>query len=131
MKDFIEYIKENKDKDKDINIFDKLNEYDSLISIKEYLNESYELNDETVKQIDIAVEEFIKRYNDGIYQFNEDLTNEGLLGSVLGGLTGFALGKAAGQVIAKVLGIEKGLLFDMLTSRLVGAALGASLGKKL
>jgi hypothetical protein len=90
---------------------------------------------ELESKIDAAIEEFCKTYQneDGTYnldKLNEEMTNEGLLGSIIGGLTGFALGKSVGKLLAKVLGIQKGILFDLLTSRLVGAALGASLGKR-
>ena len=89
---------------------------------------------ELEERVDIALEEFTKEYRleDGTYdinKLNEEMTNEGLFGSIFGGLTGFALGKTVGKTIAKVLGIEKGVMYDMLTSRLVGAALGAAIGK--
>jgi len=89
---------------------------------------------ELEKKVDAALNEFISEYSDedgniNINRFNEDLTNEGLLGSIFGGLAGFALGKSVGKMIAKVLGIERGVFYDLLTSRLVGAALGAALGK--
>jgi hypothetical protein len=87
-------------------------------------------------KVDAALEEFIITYKneDGTYdfeRFNEELTNEGLLGSIIGGLAGFALGTTVGKTICKVLGIQSGLLYDMFTSRLVGAALGAALGKRI
>ena len=90
---------------------------------------------ELESKIDAAIEEFCKTYQneDGTYdldKLNEEITNEGLLGSIIGGLTGFALGKSVGKLVAKVLGIQKGIMYDLLTSRLVGAALGASLGKR-
>jgi hypothetical protein len=87
-------------------------------------------------KVDAALEEFIITYKneDGTYdfeRFNEELTNEGLLGSIIGGLAGFALGTTVGKTICKVLGIQSGLLYDRFTSRLVGAALGAALGKRI
>lgn len=104
----------------------------------EALNEALqsEWTDELEERVDTALEEFTKEYKlpDGSYDidaFNNEMTNEGLLGSIFGGLSGFALGKTIGKTIAKVLGIEKGIFYDMLTSRLVGAALGAAIGKKL
>jgi hypothetical protein len=100
------------------------------------LNENLktELTEEEEAKVDKAIKEFCSEYldkNKGMKSFNEDLTNEGFLGSILGGLTGFALGSSVGKIIANVLGIEKGVIFDLLTSRLVGAALGAALGKRL
>jgi hypothetical protein len=100
------------------------------------LNENLksELTKEEEKKIDEAVKNFVTEYlekNKGAKEFNEDLTNEGFLGSVLGGLSGFALGSTIGKVIANVLGIEKGVMYDMLTSKLVGAALGAAIGKRM
>lgn len=92
-----------------------------------------ELSEEEQAKIDKAIDEFVAEYldkNKSAADFNEDLTNEGLLGSVLGGLTGLALGKTVGSLIAKVLGIQQGVVYDLLTSRLVGAALGAALGKR-
>ena len=80
--------------------------------------------------------EFVKQYfNEKTGEFDldrleEDIVNEGLLGSIIGGLTGFALGKSVGKMLAKVLGIQKGIFYDLLTSRLVGAALGAAFGKR-
>lgn len=87
-------------------------------------------------QIDEAIDVFIAEYQneDGTYdleKLNEEITNEGLLGSIIGGLTGFALGKSVGKLLARVLGVQKGVFYDLLTSRLVGAALGASLGKRI
>ena len=93
-----------------------------------------ELTEEEEAKIDEAVKKFVAEYlekNKGVKEFNEELTNEGMLGSILGGLTGFALGSSVGKIIANVLGIERGVVYDLLTSRLVGAALGASLGKRL
>lgn len=89
---------------------------------------------ELEEKVDAALDEFVSEYSDSegnidINRFNDDLTNEGLLGSIFGGLAGFALGKSVGKMVAKVLGIEKGVFYDLLTSRLVGAALGAALGK--
>lgn len=122
MKTFLDYIKEEKVTDSELSILTE-----SLQS---------EWNEELEAKVDLALEEFIKNYKleDGTYdveKFNEELTNEGLLGSIFGGLTGFALGKTLGKTIARILGVQKGVFYDMLTSRLVGAALGAALGKKL
>jgi len=103
----------------------------------EILNESLqsEWTEELETKVDIALDEFLNDYQleDGSYDiasFNEELTNEGILGSIFGGLTGFALGKTIGKTIAKVLGIQSGVMYDMMTSRLVGAALGMAIGKK-
>ena len=100
------------------------------------LNESLqtEWTDELEAKVDAALDEFSKTYRkeDGSYDinaFNEQITNEGILGSIFGGLAGFALGKTIGKTVANILGIQGGIMYDMLTSRLVGAALGASLGK--
>ena len=88
-------------------------------------------------KVDIALEEFIKQYQneDGSWDLeslDNEMTNEGIMGTIFGGLAGFALGKSVGKTIAKVLGLkEKGTMYKMLTSRLVGAALGAALGSKL
>lgn len=93
-----------------------------------------ELTEDEEKKVDEAVRKFVAEYldkNKGAKEFNEELTNEGMLGSILGGLTGFALGSSIGKIIANVLGIQQGVVYDLLTSRLVGAALGASLGKRL
>ena len=100
------------------------------------LNENLkaELTEEEEAKVDAAIDAFVKEYldkNKGLKEFDADLTNEGLLGSILGGLTGFALGKSAGKMVAKVLGIQKGIFYDLLTSRLVGAAIGAALGKRI
>lgn len=100
------------------------------------LNENLktELTEDEEKKIDEAVNKFVAEYlekNKGAKEFNEELTNEGMLGSILGGLTGFALGSSVGKIIANVLGIERGVVYDLLTSRLVGAALGAALGKRM
>jgi hypothetical protein len=93
-----------------------------------------ELTEDEEKKVDEAVRKFVAEYldkNKGAKEFNEELTNEGMLGSILGGLTGFALGSSIGKIIANVLGIQQGVVYDLLTSRLVGAALGASLGKRM
>ena len=121
MKTFNKYLVEEKITENDMDI------------LKENLQSEW--TPELESKIDAAIEEFCKTYQneDGTYELdklNEEMTNEGLLGSIIGGLTGFALGKSVGKLIAKVLGIQKGILFDLLTSRLVGAALGASLGKR-
>ncbi len=91
---------------------------------------------ELEKKVDAALEEFVQQYQneDGSFDLDrleEDIVNEGLLGSIIGGLTGFALGKSMGKMVAKVLGIQKGIFYDLLTSRLVGAALGAAMGKRI
>lgn len=122
MKTFIELIKEQDVTEKELSILTE-----SLQS---------EWTDELEEKVDAALEEFAKEYQleDGSYNieaFNDEMTNEGIFGSVFGGLTGFALGKTIGKTIAKVLGIQKGVFYDMLTSRLVGAALGAAIGKSL
>lgn len=91
---------------------------------------------ELEEKVDAALEEFVRQYlNEETDEFDldrleEDLVEEGLLGSIIGGLTGFALGKSIGKMLAKVLGIDKGIFYDLLTSRLVGAALGAAMGKR-
>lgn len=93
-----------------------------------------ELTVDEEKKVDEAVKKFVAEYlekNKGVKEFNEELTNEGFMGSILGGLTGFALGSTVGKVIANVLGIERGIFYDLLTSRLVGAALGAAIGKRM
>jgi len=100
------------------------------------LNENLktELTEDEEKKVDEAVRKFVAEYlekNKGAKEFNEEITNEGMLGSVLGGLTGFALGSSVGKILAEVLGIRGGVLYDLMTSRLVGAALGAALGKRL
>jgi len=100
------------------------------------LNENLkaELTEDEEKKIDVAIKAFVKEYmenNKSLKDLNEELTNEGFLGSILGGLTGFALGSSIGKIIANVLGIEKGVIYDLLTSRLVGAALGSALGKRI
>jgi hypothetical protein len=122
MKTFIDYIKEENTTDKELAI----------------LTESLqtEWTEELEAKVDAAIAEFTSTYRkeDGTYDieaFNNELTNEGVLGSIFGGLAGFALGKTVGKTIANILGISSGIMYDMLTSRLVGAALGASLGKKL
>jgi len=92
---------------------------------------------ELEEKVNTAIEEFTKQYanEDGSFdlnRFDDEITNEGLFGSIFGGLAGFALGKTVGKVLAKVLGISEGsIMYSMLTSRLVGAALGAALGKKI
>jgi len=122
MKTFIDYIKEENISDMELSI----------------LTESFqtEWTEELETKVDMAIKEFTETYKneDGSYNidaFNNELTNEGVLGSIFGGLAGFALGKTVGKTIANILGITSGVMYDMLTSRLVGAALGASLGKRL
>ena len=122
MKTFNKYLVEEKITENDIEV------------LKENLQSEW--TPELESKIDAAIEEFCKTYQneDGTYnldKLNEEMTNEGLLGSIIGGLTGFALGKSVGKLIAKVLGIQKGVFYDLLTSRLVGAALGAALGKNM
>lgn len=122
MKTFLDYIKEQ-------NIAD--NELDILTESLQT-----EWTPELEAKVDAAIEEFSATYKkeDGTYDveaFNNELTNEGVLGSIFGGLAGFALGKTVGKTIANILGINSGIMYDMLTSRLVGAALGAALGKNL
>jgi uncharacterized protein YcfJ len=114
MKTFLELLESNSD----IKLFEQ------------YLSEEEEISPEIETKIDLAVDVFLKQY-DNVKDFNELITNEGFLGSIIGGLTGFALGKTLGKIVARVLGVEKGILYDMLTSRLVGAALGASIGKRM
>lgn len=122
MKTFVEYLEAH-----DVNVAE-------MHMIEESLKAEW--SPELEAKIDEAIDAFLSDYENGdgtynIEKFNEELTNEGLLGSILGGLTGFALGKSLGKIVAKTLGVEKGILYDMLTSRLVGAALGAALGKKI
>jgi len=119
MKTFLDYISEKNISEQQLEILTE-----SLQS---------EWTPELEEKVDAALEEFVKEYKneDGTYdiaKFNEEMTNEGLFGTIFGGLTGFALGKTIGKTVAKVLGIEKGVMYDMLTSRLVGAALGAAIG---
>lgn len=105
--------------------------------IKEGLQEEW--SPELEARVTAAIDAFLEKYSDNngnldinaLDILNEEITNEGLLGSIFGGLTGFALGKSLGMMIAKVLGIQKGIFYDLITSRLVGAALGASLGKRI
>ena len=130
MKDFLEFIKDNKNRTNDINPFDAITTFEYIDSIQECLTQSNELTDDMKIKIDIAVKDFLDTYKGGIDEFNDELTSEGFLGTLLGGLTGFALGKAVGEVISKVLGIQKGVLYDLLTSKLVGAALGATIGRR-
>lgn len=103
---------------------------------KELLMESLssELTEDEQAKVDEAIDKFVTEYlekNKNIVDLNNELTNEGFLGSILGGLTGFALGKSIGKIIARVLGVEKGILYDLLTSKLIGAAVGAAVGKKM
>ena len=121
MKTFIDYIKEQEVTDTELTV------------LQESLQSDW--TEELESKVDAALEEFTSEYllEDGTYDiagFNEEITNEGLLGSIFGGLTGFALGKTVGKTIAKILGVQKGVFYDLLTSRLVGAALGAAIGKK-
>ena len=121
MKTFNKYLVEEKITENDMDV------------LKENLQSEW--TPELESKIDAAIEEFCKTYQneDGTYnldKLNEEMTNEGLLGSIIGGLTGFALGKSIGKMVAKVLGVQKGILYDLLTSRLVGTAIGASIGKR-
>jgi hypothetical protein len=120
MKTFIEHLQENINPD--------------ITALNEALQEEW--SPELEKQVDMAIAEWLKQYTDesgkiNLEKFNEEVTNEGFLGTILGGLTGFALGKSIGKIIANVLGINSGVLFDLLTSRLVGAALGSALGSRV
>jgi hypothetical protein len=122
IKTFNEYLSEQMVTEEDLRI------------LTEGLQEEW--TDELEEKVDAALEQFMLEYSNehgelDINRFNEEVTNEGLLGSIFGGLAGFALGKTVGKMIAKVLGIQKGILYDLLTSRLVGAALGSALGKKV
>lgn len=117
---------------------DYINEQNITEAELQILNESLqtEWSDELESKVNAALEEFTATYQleDGSYdvsRFNEELTNEGILGSIFGGLAGFALGKTVGKTVANILGIRDGIMYDMLTSRLVGAALGAALGKRI
>lgn len=97
-------------------------------------NINHEITPEEEKKIEESLNAFIEEYineNRGIVDLNQELTNEGLLGSIIGGLAGVALGSSIGKIIASVLGIEKGILYDLLTSKLVGAALGSAIGKRV
>lgn len=111
-------------------------------TFKEFIGEKEDFQDleavmnESVDQnaIDEAVSAFFKKAQEEGYtleQLEQELTNEGVIGSILGGLTGFALGQGVGRIVARALGVEKGLLFDLFTSRLVGAAIGFHLGKRI
>jgi hypothetical protein len=122
IKTFNAYLTENEISELDLHL------------IKEGLQEEW--TPELEAKVNAAIDQFIAEYQneDGSYdieKLNEEVTNEGLLGSIFGGLAGFALGKSVGQLIARVLGIETGVFYDLLTSRLVGTALGASLGKRI
>jgi hypothetical protein len=117
---------------------DYIAEQDITENELQVLNESLqtEWTEELEAKVDAALEQFSKTYKneDGTYDiqaFNEEITNEGILGSIFGGLAGFALGKTVGKTIANILGIQSGIMYDMLTSRLVGAALGSSLGSRI
>lgn len=111
-------------------------------TFKEFIGEKEDYRDletlmnEAVDQnaIDEAVSAFIMKAQEEGYtlkQLEQELTNEGFIGSIFGGLAGFALGQSVGKIVANALGVEKGLLFDLLTSRLVGAAIGFNLGKRI
>ena len=122
MKTFNDYLVENEISEQDYEL------------IREGLQEEWtpELEAKVDEALDIFEKEYMKE--DGTYdleRLNEEITNEGLFGSIIGGLAGFALGKSIGKMIARVLGIQKGIFYDLLTSRLVGTALGASMGKRI
>ena len=123
MKTFEEYLKEGELSDSDMQILSESLQTEWTQELEEKVND--------------AIESFVKQYanEDGsfdINRFDDEITNEGLLGSIFGGLGGFALGKTVGKMIAKVLGIkENSIMYSMLTSRLVGAALGAAIGNKI
>tara|TARA_A100001037_G_scaffold303591_1_gene337993 strand:- start:11945 stop:12322 length:378 start_codon:yes stop_codon:yes gene_type:complete len=121
VKTFIEYLEESKVTS------------DELTLLTEGLQQEW--TPELEEKVDEAVDAFLNEYRDDngnldVQRFNDEMTNEGLFGSIIGGLTGFALGKSIGKMVAKVLGVEKGVLYDLLTSRLVGTALGAVIGKR-
>ena len=85
MKTFIDYLNEQEVTEADIN------------AVNESLNQEW--TPELEAKIDEAVEEFLEEYRleDGSYDvnaFNGEITNEGVLGSIIGGLSGFALGKS-------------------------------------
>jgi hypothetical protein len=115
---------------KDMQSFNEfIGEKEDIQAFESMLNESVDQN-----AIDEAVEAFIKKAKEEGYtieQLQEELANEGFIGSILGGLTGFALGQSVGKIVANALGVEKGLLYDLFTSRLIGAAIGYHLGKKI
>jgi hypothetical protein len=122
IKTFNDYLTENQFTEQDLQM------------LKEGLQSEW--TPELEAKVNEAIDAFIKEYQneDGTFdldRLNEEITNEGLLGSIIGGLTGFALGKSIGSMICRVLGVERGILFDLLTSRLVGTALGASIGKRV
>lgn len=121
MKTFLEHLEQNKVTTEEMNL------------LTEGLQQEW--TPELEEKVDHAVDAFLNEYRDkdgnlDLERFNDEMTNEGLFGSIVGGLTGFALGKSMGKMIAKVLGVEKGVLYDLLTSRLVGTAIGASIGKR-
>ena len=119
VKSYIEFIEES---------LKSLPEESLLEALKHELTEDEEI------QINLAVDAFVKEYLEKgktINDLNEELVNEGIIGSIIGGLTGFALGSTIGKIIARVLGVGEGILYDMLTSRLVGAAIGSALGRKV
>mgnify|MGYP001236428101 CR=1 FL=1 len=128
MQSFLEFLKENKSIDLNLLTEKELTNFQSLIT------ESYTLTEEDELEIDKRVNLFMESFDKNeksITFFNEELTNEGIIGSIIGGLTGFAAGKTLGKIVARVLGLEKGVLYDLLTSRLVGAALGSAVGKTI
>ena len=94
MKTFIEYLEENK-----------------VTQIEmQLLTEGFqeEWTPELEEKVDQAVDAFLNEYRDDdgnldIDRFNEEMTNEGLLGSIVGGLAGFALGKSVGKMVEFVL----------------------------
>ena len=101
-----------------------------MITFNDYMMVKEELLTEAQEaQIDDAVAIFLAE-GKTIEDFDKEMLEEGLFGSILGGLTGAVAGKAIGKMIAKVLGVQKGVLYDLLTSRLVGAAIGTSIGSR-
>ena len=108
---------------------------EELFLLKESLQTEW--TPELEYKVDIALEEFVNQYQneDGswdIERLDNQMTNEGIMGTIFGGLAGFALGKSVGKTIGRVLGLkEKGTLYKLMTSRVVGAALGAALGSRI
>ena len=109
-----------------------LTESDEHALLEKALHESNDITPEQDAAINQVVERILAEHANGrdLGEVMEEITNEGIIGSILGGLTVFALGKTIGTTIARVLGVEKGVLYDLLTSRLVGAALGSAIGNR-
>lgn len=106
-----------------------IGEKEDYLDLETVMNEAVDQN-----AIDEAVSAFIMKAQEEGYtlkQLEQELTNEGFIGSIFGGLAGFALGQSVGKIVANALGVEKGLLYDLFTSRLIGAAIGYHLGKKI